>query len=136
MSKIKYTTKPGEYALEYIADHGTLRINIDKTAPEYLPWCVFITEHNGPNHVEATESRTVLHNYAQTLTRAKELAQDYVDTHPQGQSAEDRYRDRLPDMPDLDLLADLASATRQNKYGSHGDQIAMLEAEILRRMQN
>lgn len=77
--KITYTTTRGEYARDYAADVADLRITLDKCNPEYLGWCVFIIRHNGPNHVEATETRTVYHTYAQTLKEAKALAQAFAD---------------------------------------------------------
>ena len=79
-TKIKYTTKRGEYAREYIAEVGDLRINLDKTAPEYLGWCIFIIRFNGTTSVDSTETHTVKHTYAQTLAEAKQIAQLFVDS--------------------------------------------------------
>lgn len=76
---IKYTTKPGEYAREYTATVGDLRINLDKVASDYLGWCIFIYTFDGPTPAESTVSETVYHSYAQTLKEAKERAQLFVD---------------------------------------------------------
>jgi hypothetical protein len=81
MSKIAYRTKRGEYAREYIADVANLHINLDKCSPEYLGWCIFIVEFDGPNHVESDMTKVVYHTYSQTLKEAKELAQAFVDGH-------------------------------------------------------
>ena len=79
--KITYRTQPGEYAREYIADVDNLHVNLDKCHPDYLGWCIFIVEHNGPTYVESDESRTVYHTYSQTLKEAKEKAQAFVEGH-------------------------------------------------------
>ena len=76
---IDYTSKPGEYAREYTATVGDLRIMLDKTNPEYLGWCVFIVRFTGPSYIEAVESRTVCHTYAQTLAEAKKLTREFVE---------------------------------------------------------
>jgi len=47
----------------------------------------------------------------------------------------DRYAEMVPEMPSIDLLAELSSCVRQN-YWIYGDRIAILETEILRRMSN
>lgn len=75
---VTYATKPGQYAREYIADAGQLHINLDKCSPDYLGWCVFVVEHDGPTHVEATRSKTVLHTYTQTLKEAKAKVEEFV----------------------------------------------------------
>lgn len=72
---INYTTKRGEYAREYTAEVNDLRISLDKTAPEYLGWCIFIIRFNGPTSVESTETHTVKHTYAE----AKQIARDFVE---------------------------------------------------------
>lgn len=84
---ITYTTKRGEFAREYIADAGQLRINLDKCSPDYLGWCVFVVKHDGPNHVEATWTQTVLHTYTQTLREAKAKVEEFVANHHATSSA-------------------------------------------------
>lgn len=44
------------------------------------------------------------------------------------------YADRVLDMRAEDLLDDLESSVRQNRYGSHDDQIRIVRAELLRRL--
>lgn len=75
---IRYTTQPGQYAREYTAEVGQLRISLDKTAPEYLGWCIFIIRFNGTTSIDSTETTTVYHSYAQTLAEAKERAEQFV----------------------------------------------------------
>lgn len=78
MSKITYTSKPGLLAREYTATVGKLRISLDKAAVDYIPWCVFITEFDGPTYVESSTVKTVLHTYADTLAEAKQVAAKFV----------------------------------------------------------
>jgi hypothetical protein len=80
-TKIAYTTRPGEYAREYVADVANLHINLDKCAPDYLGWCIFIVEFDGPNHVESDLVKVVYHTYDQTLKEAKARAQAFVEAH-------------------------------------------------------
>lgn len=79
-STIKYQTKPGEYAREYTAEVGDLRISLDKTSKDYIPWCIFIVRFDGSTSVESTTTAVVYHSYADTLTEAKERAQLFVDS--------------------------------------------------------
>lgn len=81
---ITYTTKSGEYAREYTANIGDLRVMLDKTNPEYLGWCVFIVKHDGPTYVEADRVETVLHTYTQTLKEAKAKADEFVAAYHTG----------------------------------------------------
>lgn len=46
----------------------------------------------------------------------------------------DRYIDSLIDMTDADLLAEYECCVRQNSYGSHDDQKALVRSVLLRRM--
>lgn len=79
-TKITYTTRRGQYAREYVADVANLHINLDKCAPDYLGWCIFIVEFDGPNHVDSSLTKVVLHTYTQTLKEAKEKVQSFVES--------------------------------------------------------
>jgi len=46
----------------------------------------------------------------------------------------DRYIDSLLDMTDADLLAEYECCVRQNNYGSHDEQKALVRSVLLRRM--
>ena len=79
MIKIAYTTKSGPYAREYDATVGQYRVNLEKIARDYIPWCVFIYSFDGPTPVESATSATVLHTYAYTLAEAKQIAEEFIE---------------------------------------------------------
>ena len=79
-ASIKYSSKSGEYAREYAATVGDLRINIDKVDPgNYYTWGVFIVRFSGPSYVESSTVTSVYSTYACTLAEAKAKAHAFVD---------------------------------------------------------
>ncbi len=130
---ITYTTKPGEYAQDYIATVGQHRIVIDREKGDYLPWCAFVVRFDGPEYVGSKTVETVLHTYAQTLAEAKQEVEKFlaavIDPRPSYQAA-------LMSMPAAQLIAELESCVRQNTYGSHAEQMEMVRKEIIARMSN
>lgn len=71
---ITYASKPGKYAREYDATVGTLHINLEKTNPEYLGWCIWIERSTADGDLRINE----YHGYSQTLAEAKQLAEQFV----------------------------------------------------------
>lgn len=69
---IAYTTTKGKYARTYNATVGDLVVELEKTNPEYLGWCIFI------ERVVGDETVTAYHSYSQTLAEAKERASIFV----------------------------------------------------------
>ena len=80
MIKIAYTSKPGEYARDYVATVGQHRITLYKEAGNYIPWCVFIVHFDGPTYTESNTLTIVLHTYADTLAEAKQIAADFIES--------------------------------------------------------